>query len=222
MIHLLASMLIAAAPERVLVYSFTVGINYRTVDSSAGEHGNLQRNEVSDLGTITVNVVGLDPGGGLVVNVAEDARTNRSVAPATCIIFSNTNVLCGSSVVTPEETSILRTLNPKFVDPTALDAKGHWHIAPGSGVSIDLYDQPERRRLRDHGNARREFAARHGPLGDDLHVRCPESCDNAGARVSNGPSAVGHVERAHDDRSPGDADVGLVAVEGLTLPAKPK
>ncbi len=137
MILLLASMLIAAAPERVLVYSFTVGINDRTVDASAGEHGNLQRNEVSDLGTITVTVVGLDPGGGLVVNVAENARTNRSVAPDECIIFSNTNVLCGSSVVTPEETSILRTLNPKFVDPTALDAKGHWHIAPGSGVSID-------------------------------------------------------------------------------------
>ncbi|MGB6985119.1 MAG: hypothetical protein WBD74_03985 [Candidatus Aquilonibacter sp.] len=137
MIHLLASMLIAAAPGRVLVYSFTVGINDRTVDSAAGEHGDVHRNEVSDLGTITVTVVGLDPGGGLVVNVAESARTNRSVAPATCIIFSNTNVMCGSSVVTPEETSILRPLNPKFVDPTTLDAKGHWHIAPGSGVSID-------------------------------------------------------------------------------------
>jgi hypothetical protein len=137
MIHLLASMLIADAPERVLVYSFTVGINNRTADTAMGEHANVQRNEVSDLGTITVSVVGLNTDGGLVVNVAESARTNRSVAPATCITYANTNVICGGSVVTPEETSILRTLNPKFVDATALDPKGHWHIAPGGGVAID-------------------------------------------------------------------------------------
>lgn len=138
MIHLLASVLIAAgAPQRVLVYSFTVGLNNRTEDT-ANEYTNVQNNANSDLGTITISVVGLESDGGLVVDVAESARTNRTVAPATCVIYSNTNVICGASVVTPEETSVLRPLNPKFVDPTALDAKGHWHIAPpGSGVSIN-------------------------------------------------------------------------------------
>lgn len=137
MIHLLGSMLIAAAPERVMVYSFTVGINNRTADTAIGSYGSHQRDMVSDIGTITVSVIGLNTDGGLVVNVAEDARTNRSVAPATCILYGNTNVVCGTSVVTPEETSILRTLNPKFVDPASIDAKGHWHIAPGAGVAID-------------------------------------------------------------------------------------
>jgi len=138
MIHLLASMLIAAdAPERVLVYSFNVGINNRNTDTAMGEYTNVQRNVNSDLGTITVSVIGLEADGGLVVNVAESARTNRSVAPATCVIYSNTNVVCGTAVVTPEETSVLRSLNPKFLDPTTLDAKGHWHMAPGHGVTID-------------------------------------------------------------------------------------
>jgi len=139
MIHLLASTLIAAAsPQRVLVYSFSVGINNRSVDSAMGEQSNVQNNEVSDTGTITVSALGLEADGGLVVNVAEQARTNRTSAPATCVIYSNTNVVCGASVMTPEETSVLRSLNPKFLDPTALDAKGHWHIAPGPGVSIDF------------------------------------------------------------------------------------
>jgi hypothetical protein len=140
MIHLLASTLIAIAgggPQRVLVYSFSVGIYNRSVDASMGEHSNVVRHSDSDVGTITITAVGLEADGGLVVNVAEEARTNRSVAPATCVVYSNTNVVCGSSVVTPEETGILRSLNPKFLDPTALDAKGHWHLAPGGGVSID-------------------------------------------------------------------------------------
>src|SRR5580658_7861460 len=109
MIHLLASILIAAgAPERVLVYSFTVGLNNRTTDT-ANEYTNVQKNANSDLGTITVSVVGLEADGGLVVNVAEEARTNRSIAPATCVVYSNTNVICGAAVVTPEETSVLRS-----------------------------------------------------------------------------------------------------------------
>jgi hypothetical protein len=169
MIHLLASTLIAAAaPERVLVYSFTVGVNNRTADTAAGEYTNVQRNAASDLGTITVSVVGLSADGGLVVNVAEQGRSNRSVAPAECVIYPNTNVMCGAAVVTPEETSLLRSLNPKFVDPAALDAKGHWHIAPGNGVTIDYTANVQ---------------------GNDLSI--------SGTRDENSPQATDHSEMTY-------------------------
>jgi hypothetical protein len=169
MIHLLASTLIAdAAPVRVLVYSFTVGVNNRTAETALGEYTNVTHNAASDLGTVTVSVVGLGADGGLVVNVAEQGRTNRSVAPATCAIYANTNVICGAAVVTPEETSILRSLNPKFVDPAALDAKGHWRIAPGNGVTIDY------------------TATVHG---DDLSI--------SGTRDENSPQTTDHSEMTY-------------------------
>ncbi len=140
MIHLLASVLVGVAttPVRTLVYSFTVGVTNASSDASMATQSNNTRGQTSDLGTITITVRGVEPDGGLVVDIAEAARTNRSVAPATCVTYSSTNVICGATV-TPEETSVLRTLNPKFFDPSALDTKGHWSIATpaSSGVTID-------------------------------------------------------------------------------------
>jgi hypothetical protein len=136
---LTAVVIAQAAQLRQLVYSFSVGVNNDTTDSSAGNGTNAYSGSKSDMGTITVGVVGLEADGGLVVKVSESGRDNRTVAPATCVVYPSTNVLCDqTTVVTPEEYAVLRPLNPKFVDPTTLDSAGHWRIAPpGSGVTID-------------------------------------------------------------------------------------
>jgi hypothetical protein len=130
----------AAAPERKLVYAFSVGVTNDTSDSSLGNGQNSYTGGSTDLGSIAVAVVGLEPDGGLVVKVSESGRNNRTIAPATCVVYPNTNVICDQSSVqvTPEEFVVLRPLNPKFLNLSALDAKSHWQIAPpGSGVSID-------------------------------------------------------------------------------------
>lgn len=127
-----------AAPKRTLVYSYNVGLTNDTTDASMGNGTNAYSGSKSDLGTITVGVMGVEPDGGLVATIAQTGRDNRTIAPATCVAYASTNVVCDSTTVTPEELAVLRSLNPKFLDPTALDAKGHWHIAPpGSGVTID-------------------------------------------------------------------------------------
>jgi hypothetical protein len=137
---LTAAVIAQAAPERTLVYAFSVGVTNDTSDSSLGNGQNSYTGGSTDLGSITVAVVGLEPDGGLVVKVSESGRNNRTVAPAMCVVYANTNVVCDQSSVqvTPEEFVVLRPLNPKFLNPTALDAKSHWQVAPpGSGVSID-------------------------------------------------------------------------------------
>jgi len=133
-----AAVLIAAAPLRQLVYSFTVGINDSTRDSSMSNHDAYENGQTSDMGTITVDVTGVEGDGGLVLSVAESGRNGRSVSPTECVVYANTNIMCGSVQLAPEESAVLRTLNPKFLDLSTLDDKNHWHIAPpGSGVTID-------------------------------------------------------------------------------------
>lgn len=130
-------------PQRQLVYSYTVGVNNSSSDSSMSQYSDNTSNSTSDLGQITVGIIGVEADGGLVITVAENGRSNRTVAPATCVVYSSTNVECGAQVVTPEETSVVRALNPKFFDTSALDAKRHWRIAPaGSGVTIDYAATP--------------------------------------------------------------------------------
>lgn len=132
-----------AQPQRQLVYSYTVGVDNSSSDSSMSQYSDNTSNSTSDMGRITVGVIGVESDGGLVITVSEVGRSNRTVAPATCVDYSSTNVVCGTQVVTPEETSVLRALNPKFFDASALDAKRHWRIAPpGSGVTIDYSASP--------------------------------------------------------------------------------
>ncbi len=141
------------ASKRHLVYSFNVGITNDTREATSAiaavtgrsNSGQASYNGMaSDKGEITVDISGVEPDGGLVLTVSETARTNRSAAPVTCVVYSNTNVLCGSGQVNPEETAIIRTLSPKFFDPSALDAKRHWHIEGGNGsVEMDFTVTPQ-------------------------------------------------------------------------------
>ncbi|HTX03642.1 MAG TPA: hypothetical protein VMD07_08160 [Candidatus Acidoferrales bacterium] len=140
-------------PERHLVYDFSVGVqndahasdaaleqtsggSYNFSPSGDTDYGSL----ASDNGTIDVDVLGLEPDGGLVVKVSEQAqRTNRTAAAVTCVVYPTTNTVCGAGAVNPEEMAVIRTLSPKFFDPSALDAKHHWHEgSDAAGISLDF------------------------------------------------------------------------------------
>ena len=141
------------AAQRHLVYAFDVGIQNDTHDTNSavqGVNSGVNGGTVfgtgdtqylgtgSDKGQILVDVNGLETDGGLVVNVSEKAEHYRTAAPVTCVVYANTNVVCGTGVVNPEEISVMRTLSPHFFDPTSLDAKKHWHEGSASaGIGID-------------------------------------------------------------------------------------
>lgn len=147
--------------KRHVVFDFTVGVvsDQHTKDSSVkygipnaagispvlhGTGDNSDKSNVSDKGQITVDYQGIEADGGLVVQVSEAARTNRTSAPATCIIYPDTNVACVNGNVYPEEITTLRTLSPKFFNPAALDVHRHWKVnAPSAGVAIDFSAVPQ-------------------------------------------------------------------------------
>jgi hypothetical protein len=137
---------LADAPsKRHLVYDFTVGVSstQHFNSSQAGTGDNAIAGVVADKGQISVDYLGVESDGGLVVNVSEAAHATRTLAATTCVVYANTNVLCGSANVNPEEYSIIRTLSPKFFDATALDANRHWKVeVANAGVSIDFTAAP--------------------------------------------------------------------------------
>jgi len=134
----------ANKPLRRLVFRFTYGdTNDMTMQSSGiGDSGDAKGApstgsggsgigdfvaRVADRGTIDVTVKSAQPDGSLVVSVAEKARNTRTALPATCIVYSNTTVLCDrTKKVNLEEMELLAYLGQNFVNPVQIDAKGHW------------------------------------------------------------------------------------------------
>jgi hypothetical protein len=140
-------------PLRHLVYSFTIGVqndthdtnaNGRSYDSSGmitavGTGDTSYKGVGSDKGTIAVDVMNEEPDAGLVVKVSEDGQNTRKAAAVECVVYPTTNVVCGSGEVFPEELAVIRTLSPKFFNPSALDAQHHWHQGnTDAGVSLDF------------------------------------------------------------------------------------
>ena len=141
----------SSPPVRVLVYTFTYtnfttetihdsGINapaFHAPVSGVAE----SRAADSDLGTITVEVLRVQPDTGLIVSVAEDAHGHRSARPATCVVYGNTNVICDPDVrVNTEELSLLRLLGSNFVDTNQIDAKNHWRVDQSGNRMSDVAD----------------------------------------------------------------------------------
>jgi hypothetical protein len=139
--------------QRHLVYSFSVGVQNDTHDTDAsskmsnmagganinGTGDTSYMGVASDKGTIPVDVFGVEPDGGLVVKVSEDGQNGRKASAVECVVYPTTNVICASGQVFPEELAVIRTLSPKFFDPSALDAKHHWHQgSDAAGVSLDF------------------------------------------------------------------------------------
>ncbi len=129
---------------RHLAYSFDISITSDlTVHSSGvGEAGGGTGSGMthygggnSDKGTITVDVMGVQPDTGLVVSVAEQGRGDRTAAPATCVVYGIGSVICDPSAkVNEEEMSLLRVLGRNFVNPSTIDSNHHWqNIETGAG-----------------------------------------------------------------------------------------
>jgi hypothetical protein len=133
------------APLRHLVYSFTWGnsndtqMNNSGMNESGGTSGSGMEDfggSIADKGTITVDVVREQPDSGLVVSVSEQAQTRRSVPPATCVVYSDTTVICDpNKTINAEEYTLLRFLGAHFVDPNQLDSKHHWHVEREGRIS---------------------------------------------------------------------------------------
>jgi len=132
-----------APPQRHLVYTFTYGVSTdKQVHSSGMGGSSMSPSEGSnasgitdytggstDKGTIVVDIVQEQPDSGLVVVVSEQGQETRKGAPATCVVFSDTTIICDPNKrVNSEELTLLRFLGAHFVDPNNLDAKSHWHV----------------------------------------------------------------------------------------------
>ena len=105
-IALAASALPAAADQTVqrhLVYNFTVGVQNDTHDTDAsakmsnvGGGANINgtgdtsyMGVASDKGTISVDVLGVEPDGGLIVKVSENGQNTRKAAAVECVVLSD-------------------------------------------------------------------------------------------------------------------------------------
>jgi hypothetical protein len=141
-----------------LVYNFTYSAdqsitardsssNVESVDTesgslSGGTNGiSHYGGKLNDKGTMTVNVLGKQPDGGLIVTISEAGEQLRRASAATCVVYGNTRVICDpNKTVYTEEYTLLRFLGANFLDPNQLDKNKHWQISqdsPDVKVSAD-------------------------------------------------------------------------------------
>ncbi len=152
-----------ATPAATLVYNFTYSANNKVTarddanpamsyfGSPTGNDGgptyanpssgqaNYQA-ALDDKGTMTVNIIGKQPDGGLVLNINEVGQNARRAPAATCVVYGNTRVICDpNKTVFTEEYTLLRFLGVNFVDPSQLDANKHWNAtglnSPGQDIA---------------------------------------------------------------------------------------
>jgi hypothetical protein len=131
---------------------------------------------LTDKGTMTVQVVGTEQDGGLVVNISEAGQQTRRAPPATCVVYGNTRVLCDpNKTVYTEEYSLLRFLGGKFVDPGQLDANKHWTATglsgPGLAVSADYTINSNNNGQMQIGEKRTVKASGVGHLTTDVETK---------------------------------------------------
>jgi hypothetical protein len=94
---------------------------------------------LDDKGTMTVNIIGKQPDGGLVLNISEIGQNARRAPAATCVVYGNTRVICDpNKTVFSEEYTLLRFLGVNFIDPSQLDANKHWEATGLSGPGLDI------------------------------------------------------------------------------------
>lgn len=142
-----------ATPQRHLVYAFTWGLSNDTQVHTSGMDNNSSGGGISgqtdsasgmadytggtsDKGTITVDVVREQTDTGLVVSVSEQGQETRKAPAATCVVYSDTTIICDpNKTVHAEELTLLRFLGSHFVDPNQLDAKGHWRVERDGPIS---------------------------------------------------------------------------------------
>lgn len=144
----LATTNVQPAAQRHLVYTFTYGVStdrethVSGMGATMGDSSNVASGMVdnkggsSDKGTIVVDVVSQQSDSGLVVVISEQGQETRRAEPATCVVYSDTTLICDPNKrENSEELTLLRFLGAHFVDPNNLDAKSHWHVQRDGPVS---------------------------------------------------------------------------------------
>jgi hypothetical protein len=219
-----AAILLAAAAARAdstpttLVYNFTYSSkqaiqardssnSIESIDTEMEElAGGNASNGIShyggyldDKGTMTVQVIGTEKDGGLVVNISEAGQQTRRAPPATCVVYGNTRVICDpNKTVYTEEYTLLRFLGGKFVDPNQLDANKHWAATglggPGLTVSADYAINSSNDGQMQIGEKRIVKASGVGHLTTDVETKIgydfnrslPVSVDEYAAQYTDG------------------------------------
>lgn len=136
-------------PIRHLVYNFDVTLSTTATmhDSGIGGDGNATGTTnyhagTSDQGTITVDVMQVQPDTGLVVQISELARNRRDKQPTVCVTYGNGAVVCDQSngQLNEEEMNLLRFLGRNFVNSALLDSHNHWQYASNDSQSAETND----------------------------------------------------------------------------------
>lgn len=126
------------APIRHLVYKFDVRFTTTSTVHSSGFVGDGPASGTSDLrmgsdddGTITVDVLQVQPDSGLVLRISEQARLRRSAQPTLCVVYGTGSTICDQShgEMNEEEMTLMRFLGRNFVNTSVMDAKRHWQYA---------------------------------------------------------------------------------------------
>lgn len=137
------------APKVIRHLDYHFGISVQTTDTNhtsgigGGPISGVMRSTASGSteGTIAVDVVGLRPDGGLVVNVLETSREIPHPGTAQCITWGVGTVVCEPGKhTTPEEQALLRYLGRYFVNPSMIDAHNHWNIGTNGNDENETTD----------------------------------------------------------------------------------
>jgi hypothetical protein len=183
------------APMGTLVYHFTYSatqnITARDSANPAQDYGNPTPDgnepansatgighyggELSDKGTMTVNIVKKQPDGALVVMISEQGEQIRRASPAECVVYGNTNVICDpNKTVYSEEYTLLRFLAENFVDPNQIDASKHWSIVQNMNddhVTADYSINSNNNGLMQIGEKRTITESGAGHLTTDIQTK---------------------------------------------------
>lgn len=146
------------APIRHLVYNFQITFTTQTTVHSSGFSGADDpdrrasgdstagvadvRMGSDDKGTITADVLSVQPDSGLVVRVSERAHEQRSSAPTLCVVYGTGSTICDQThgELNQEEMALLRLLGRGFINPAEIDAHKHWEYSSSAAQANEKSD----------------------------------------------------------------------------------
>jgi hypothetical protein len=137
-----------AKPIRQLTYKFDITLGTTETDHDSGIGGGPisgssdYHSGSTDEGTISVDIMQVQPDTGLVVQIAEQARTRRDSTPTMCVVYGTGMNVCDQShgQLNAEEMALLRFLGRNFINRSELDAKNHWRYATNTPEADETND----------------------------------------------------------------------------------
>jgi hypothetical protein len=135
-------------PIRQLTYKFDITLSTDATIHDSGIGGGPisgssdYRGGTTDEGTISVDVMQVQPDQGLVVQIAEQARNRRDATPTMCVIYGTGMNICDQShgQLNAEEMTLLRFLGRNFVNRSEIDAKNHWRYSTNTPQADETND----------------------------------------------------------------------------------